>query len=640
MHRPGRIALPLVALVLLLTAPAAFALTPAPTQPGFNGLQFGGRPVEHSSPVIADIDGNAGNGREVVIGASDGVVYAFSSSGAALWSYRTTTCTARPWNQGSDLIRGMPAVGDLDGDGRPEVVVGYGSVLPISAAGCQNGDTGGVVAINGESGGEQWKFRTPPDDMNGGILASVIGSVGLSDVDGNGTLEVGFGSTNNNIYLLDSNGAQIFRYRAFDTVWSSPAFADVNGDGRKELIIGADFGPGNCVPNTPTCRIPGAYGFVYAFPTAPGNLRREFGTGYLWRTTFDTVVNSSPAVADLDGDGTLEVVVGSGSESRDGGRARGRAVRVLDAATGVVEQTLAASGQVISAPALGDVNGDGTIDIVAAVACPNFPDSGCGNGRVAAWSGAGAKLWEVTPRDPFGNTIAFGELSNSPVIADLDGNGSNEVAVAVSNAVAVLRGADGAQLTSTCDACATPALSLGFIGISTPAVGDMDNDGELELAGAAATGVSGVGRLYVWDNFDSFLGSPAGNGRPDATPWANFRGTPSGGGALASGIQAPASLAAFLTVGTAQSFEFAVRANNGDAIVWRAAERDQSGIVSVSPTGGSGRLRVTITAPRTPGDYSATLTLSSDGLPDRVINIAVTSTAAEVQRLFLPVTGR
>jgi hypothetical protein len=652
--RPIGTTLAIIALVVF-SATAAFAAytNGAPIHANFRhtpvngadkpaGVRMDGKWVYTSSATIADIDGNLGNGREVVVGTADGYVNAFSATGAKLWSYRVASCSYRGFNSGDDLIQGSPAVGDLDGDGTPEVVVGYGTRTALSEITCDGNDTGGVVAINGANGSLRWRYKTVPDNMNNFALNGTIASPALADTDGDGKLEVGFGSINNNVFLLSSSGTLLWKYRTFDTVFSTPAFADVNGDGRREMLIGTDFGPNNCVPNTPGCRIPGTYGFLYAFNTAGGpNQTREFGTGYLWRAAFDTVVNSSPVVADLEGDGSLEVVIGSGNESRDGGSARGRAVRILDAATGATKRTLPMPAQVPSTPALADLDGNGSLDIVAAA-----------GSWVVAWRPDGSKLWEVEPTSPEdGSKTEFVTYSNAPVVADLDGNGSLEVAIIAKKAVAVLRGDNGQQLTASSGAAGDtrPVLWMWLFNASTPAIGDLDNNGTLELA-AGGTNIhtdynfpaSGPGFMYAWGDFASWLGSPPAAGRtPYATPWPMAHGGPSHIGVLASAIQAPATLSSFLKVGTSQTFEVSVRANNGDIINWSAAESDPSGLVSVTPgSGSSERLRLRLTAPNTPGEYSATVTLSAPGLPNKVITLAVTATAADVSQTGLPLVGK
>jgi hypothetical protein len=610
------------------------------------GLLLAGNRIIRGSSTIADIDGNTANGKEIVVGGSDGTLYAYRQNGTLLWSYAVAHCAYA--NYGDELIAGAPAVGDLFGNGGKAVLVGYGAVARLSS--CDNNDFSGVVAVNGATGALIWRFKTPFDNMNNFTLNAVLSSPSLADVDDDGELEVGFGSTNNNIYLLDAHGALLWKYRAYDSIWSSPAFADVNGDGRKEMIIGSDFGPGN---STPQGTFPGTYGWVYAFDTAGGpNQNRQFGQGYIWAKPFDESIYSSPAVADLDGNGTLEIVVGASCAHGNSG---GRWVKILDAATGNTKQTLSTASCVVSSPALGDLNGDGKLDIVAGVTATTQPD---GKPHVEAWKSDGTLLWNVPVVSATAESdgAVFYDQSNSPVIADLDGNGSLEIAVTVLNSVSILRGDTGKILTSACGpgdgsaACqASRSLFMWYPNRSTPAIADIDNDGELELvSGGSHTNAafggtdpkSGRGFLYVWGDFDTFLGSPAGNLPAYSAPWPMF-----GGNAQHTGVYpqlAPQSnITALVKVNTSRTYPLTVKRSDGAPLSWTIGESDPSNVISLNRISGTGsdQLVITFNAPAGVGTYHATLTLQSSGLAP--VSIPITLIAAnQVHSSFLPLTIR
>lgn len=610
-----------------------------------NGIQLEGQRILRGSPTIANIDGNIGNGREIVVGGSDGIVYAYSASGQKLWS---RDIVSRPYlGYGDELIYGAPAVGDLLGDGNVEVVVGYGNSRPTNKNECAANDFGGVVALNGATGEEVWRFKTPCDDMNGYTLNGTLGSPALADVDNDGQLEVGFGSINNNIYLLNARGERLWKYRQYDSIWSTPAFADVNGDGRKEMIIGADFQPGN-LPGDGK-RYPNAYGWLYALNTAGGpNQNRQFGQGILWRVELDRSVFSSPAVADLDGDGKLEVVVGSSNQPGPNASA-GHWVKIFNASNGTLKRTLGAPSYVISSPALGDLNGDGVLDIVATTATQEDANN---RGRVVAWDGAtGAQLWQnaVRPSGFADGNTQFAEPSNNAVIADLDGNGSLEVAVIADRSMEVLRGDTGAKLTG-----AKVAYMHFSPTSSTPAIGDLNNDGKLEVVAAGGhthpsyggtSLTAGRAFLYAWGDFDTFLGSPAAPGRTAyAAPWPMFGGNAQHTGTIAQ-LKLPSEVGGMFKVGTQHSFNIDIVTSGGSGIEWTASTKSDPNnilsIASVSAVNGSASqsLQVTINAPATPGTYSAVLTVAGGGLPPADITVTVTTIASDPLTLALPSVG-
>jgi WD40 repeat protein len=85
-----------------------------------------------------------------------------------------------------------------------------------------------------------------------------------------------------------------------------------------------------------------------------------------WPNTTGDSVNSSPALGDIDGDGDIEVVVGSRDKKVYVWHHDGSAVTGWPNTTG---------GSVHSSPALGDIDGDGDIEVVV----------GSEDGKVYAW---------------------------------------------------------------------------------------------------------------------------------------------------------------------------------------------------------------------------------------------------------------
>jgi len=158
-------------------------------------------------------------------------------------------------------------------------------------------------------------------------------------------------------------------------------------------------------------------------------------------------IPSSPAVGDLHGDGTLEVIVGSAQDfklfawNHDG-----------TLVPGFPFQT---EGAIVSSPALADLDGDGKLEIIF----------GSFDFKVYALHHDGTIVdgWPVETGD---------WVRSSPAVVDLDGDGSSEIVVGSNDGHLYVLKADG---TVSCTFQTSGSI------VSSPAVADLDGDGTLEI---------------------------------------------------------------------------------------------------------------------------------------------------------------
>jgi subtilisin family serine protease len=202
--------------------------------------------------------------------------------------------------------------------------------------------------------------------------------------------------------------------------------ADLDGDGVREVIV-------------PLTGPSGAHA-VYVLDS-----RGQTRAG--WPVALSAPAQGTPLVADLDGDDRPEVLV---------------AERILHAlhADGTEAAFFPDLGPITSV-ALGDLDGDLRLEVIVALA----------DGVVWAFDARGV----VAPGWPRTVEAGLGPL----VVADLDGNGTSEVAVVGERRLHVLSGAGGPLLT-------TPVFVSG-VGPPTLAAADLDADGALDLIVARNT---------------------------------------------------------------------------------------------------------------------------------------------------------
>ncbi len=510
----------LILLAMVTTSSAVADHTTPPALAGWEGgVALSGLDPSYSSPAIADIDGNEVNGREVVIGGADGIVYAYRADGTLLWSAATPNSGCS--GQRNQKLLSSPAVGSILGDGVPYVVIGYGGV---GARDCD----GGVAVYRGTDGFNLWNFSIKAFSKKQKFWAfrySVVSTPSLADTDGDGKMEIGFGAFDRNIYLLNSDGKPRWYYIAADTVWSSPSFADADGDGKLEMIAATDISKNTRLkPPTPNG------GYLYAFKTAKRkSLRIGFRdpTAYLWLRSFDQVLYSSPVIADvIPGNPGQEVIIASGCFfPQNTNNKKGKWLKVLSLKTGKLLRTLSTTACFSSSPAVADLDGDGQLEVVATV---NGTTSlgGDGLGKVVAWKADNpTPIWTAIPRVHGDNDDWLGNFK-SPVVADIDGNGSLEVLVSNSRGVAILNGQTGQHLTCEYGDCTNefPLVLTPRVIQSGPAVGDLNLDGQLDLVVAGGSSLGSRGGIFAWTGFSGLLPGTAGNGTSFLAPWPMFKG--------------------------------------------------------------------------------------------------------------------
>ncbi len=431
-----------------------------------------GQPIAESSPVVATLDGS---GPAVVVGDRSGFLYAYHLADG-------TPVSGWPVDDGGIPIDSSPSV--LAGaGGDDDVFVGAGNAADPGQ--------GGYLAFRA-SGALLWYSPVTDPASDDQPAAGVQASMTVADLQG--TDSVVAGSLDQEEYALDaSTGAGLPGWPLFtaDSVFSTAAVADLYGTGTEDIVEGGDETSGF------------ALGRHYL---QGGHLRILNQDGGLICDAHSTqTVDSSPAVGPFLAGGATGIAVGTGAFFP--GASDTDAVKAYDTDCDPV-WSRPLDGATTSSPALADVTGDGSLQVVEGT------DNGSAGSVWVLDAKTGATIWQQP---------VVGRVIGSVVVANLSGGSSQDVIVPTTAGVEVFDGATGDELTVL-------SPDLGFQ--NAPLVTD-DPDGDVGITVAGYNGSDqGVIRHY------EILGSD-GAGAVGPTSWPMFHHDPQRTGVTGVGPPPP-----------------------------------------------------------------------------------------------------
>jgi outer membrane protein assembly factor BamB len=309
---------------------------------------FDAQSVITSAPLVADIDGDGK--KEIIFGTKKGKLFVLDRDAGIKWFYDSNEKVDEVELMFLDVenasnIEAPPNVGDLNGDGKVEVV--FGTEL-------------GMIYVLNDKGKLLWKYKT------GGAIR---GQVLLYDLYQDNDIKIIFGCEDNKLYALNSNGKLVWRFDAGSPVQSTPGIMHKD---KPFIIFGSNDGSVFCVNNK-------------------GDM--------VWKFKTKDKVFAPPAVGKLFKDDRIFVVIGSSDHS----------LYVLDDA-GELFWEYKTQGAILAKACLSDINNDNKLEIIFG-SCDN---------NVYALTPDGDKMWSY-------ETDFW--IVSEPIVEDIDDDGKKEIII-------------------------------------------------------------------------------------------------------------------------------------------------------------------------------------------------------------------
>ncbi len=338
--------------------------------------------------------------------------------------------------------------------------------------------TGGRVARIDGKGKVVFERAFGPETFRGGLY-----DASLADLDGDGKEELIVGHNGGYVFGVEADDGEIlWEYNLGTTLstWRCATPADLNGDGRPEILASNMDGWIACLSHD-------------------GKL--------LWRSKVEEYRLTTPTVGDINDDGKPEIVYGSAT----------RHIVALSGTGNLVwDSFLPPLHLGRCKPLIADLDGDGTAEICA-MASNVTPDAGlvCVNGADGKQRWTGVTLGKayrgrsvmkfpdgslgVVACDKSNMVAAYGAdgklrwrtevdgrgIWTAPAVADLDGDGAHEIVLTTRDA-GRWNGKSWYVISATGKVLGEYSLDGG--GFGGPCVADIDQDGVLEIVIASKSG--------------------------------------------------------------------------------------------------------------------------------------------------------
>ncbi|HSP99998.1 MAG TPA: VCBS repeat-containing protein [Candidatus Dormibacteraeota bacterium] len=337
-----------------------------------------------------------------------------------------------------------PAFADIDGDGDLDAFIGAGD--PSDA---------NILFFRNTGSAEVPRFAAPLSNFFGFPETADVSSPAFADIDGDGDLDAFMTFRGRTVFLRNTGSATSPAFAApivnpfglpdvSDVI--SIAFADIDADGDLDEVLGATDGRTVFFANTGTAR-------AAAFGPPVGLV--------------DVGAASAPTFADIDGDGDLDGFIGELNGGllffRNTGTARVPAFADPDTNPfGLVDVGS------FSSPAFVDIDGDGDLDAFV----------GLLDGKTLFFRNNGSAT-EPAFVPPLG--LAFKEANGRAAFVDIDGDGDLDAFAGDADGNTLLFGNVGsAHAPDFTEAITNPFGLANVGGDSSPAFADIDGDGDFD----------------------------------------------------------------------------------------------------------------------------------------------------------------